>query len=177
MKLNLGAGGTRIDGFTSVDLDPELQPDIAGDFRTMTFADVDEIYASHVLEHFFYGEAEAILRQWCGWLRPAGLLWLAVPDFEQIARLCAAGEHSPHLLGLLYGAGAKPEWAHHSGWTEGYLVATLEATGFAVLGRFEPFGQNADGNGADWSGAWHRTRDGKDVRVSLNLKATKNGDS
>ena len=173
MKLNLGAGGTRIEGFTSVDVDPELRPDIAGDFRLMSFEGIEEIYASHLLEHFFYGEAEKILRQWCGWLKPGGTLWLAVPDFAQIANLYAAGEHSPHLLGLLYGASAKPEWAHHSGWTEPYLKATLDAAGFSVLGRFEPFAQNPEQNGADWSGAWHRTREGQDVRVSLNLQAVR----
>lgn len=173
MKLNLGAGGTRIDGFTSVDLDPELKPDLVGDFRQMMFEGVEEIYASHVLEHFFYGEAERILRLWSGWLKPRGVLWVAVPHVAEVMRLYAEGEHSPHLLGLLYGADTKPEWAHHSGWTEAHLRGALEEAGFAVLGSFETWVKNGASNGADWSGVWYRTRDGRVVQLSLNLKAVK----
>lgn len=173
MKLNLGAGGTRIAGFTSVDCDPALAPDLVGDFRHMTFADVEEIYASHILEHFFYGAAEQILRQWHGWLRPGGLLWIAVPDLEMLAWLSAAGDITPHLMGLLYGADAKPEWAHHSGWTRTHLRAALGAAGFEVLGTFSPFVKNADSTGSDWSGAWHRRPDGTAVPVSLNLRCRK----
>lgn len=171
MKLNLGAGGTRIDGFTSVDLDPELKPDIIGDFRAMSFADVDEIYASHVLEHFFSREAEQILSQWCGWLKPGGILWIAVPDLTEVSRLVAAGETEPHILGLLYGADERPEWAHRSGWTEQLLTLTLEAAGFRILGRFDCWVQNMAKDGADWSGAWHRAKSGQETTTSLNLKA------
>ena len=171
MKLNLGAGGTRIDGFASVDVDSQFEQDLVGDFRRMQFSGVEEIYASHILEHFFYGEAEQILRLWAGWLKPGGILWIAVPAFVEIVHLYAAGEISPHLLGLLYGADAKPEWAHHSGWTEAHLISVLEGAGFAVLGKFESFVKNAAQNGADWSGAWHRTAGGGIVQLSLNLKA------
>lgn len=173
MKLNIGAGGTTIPGFTSIDLDPALSPDLVGDFRAMAFSDVEEIYAAHVLEHFFYGEALDILRQWHTWLRPGGILWLAVPDFGLISRLYAEGEEAPHLFGLLYGAADKPEWAHHFGWTQRLLNRTLLEVGFEVLGSFESWVQNADQNGADWSGAWYQKREGTAVRVSLNVKCQK----
>lgn len=54
MKLNLGAGIHRKDGFISIDLSPEYNPDIVADLNNPLPFDndsIDEIYASHILEH------------------------------------------------------------------------------------------------------------------------------
>lgn len=55
MKLNLGSGYKRIDGYLNVDHDPLTKPDYLVDFEneTLPFQDstVDEIIAHHVLEH------------------------------------------------------------------------------------------------------------------------------
>lgn len=55
MKLNLGSGYKKIDGFLNVDHDPLVNPDFLVDFehQSLPFEDnsVDEIIAHHVLEH------------------------------------------------------------------------------------------------------------------------------
>lgn len=55
MKINLGSGYTRIDGYLNIDHDPLVKPDYITDFENdpLPFEDssVSEIIAHHVLEH------------------------------------------------------------------------------------------------------------------------------
>lgn len=55
MKLNLGSGSKRYDGFLNVDNDPSVKPDFLVDLETgiLPFEDnsVDEIKAYHIFEH------------------------------------------------------------------------------------------------------------------------------
>jgi FkbM family methyltransferase len=86
-RLNLGAGGTHLTGFTNVDrkLDTEVYP--------LPYPDdsIEEIVASHVLEHFSHRETSLVLQEWVRVLKPGGKVRLAVPDFEEVARLYLAG--------------------------------------------------------------------------------------
>ena len=66
----------------------------------------DLIYASHVLEYFDRQEAEKVLKDWFSKLKSGGLLRLAVPDFDAMARLYLAWKNKVDLdliLGPLYG--------------------------------------------------------------------------
>jgi SAM-dependent methyltransferase len=82
MRLNLGAGELELEGYEARDgangdvLFP--LPDADGS--------VDEIRASHVLEHFSHRQAADVLKDWVAKLAPGGRLRIAVPDFEKIAR-------------------------------------------------------------------------------------------
>lgn len=88
VKLNLGAGDTELEGFIPIDkkIGKEVYP--------LDYADgtVEEIYASHVLEHFSHnGQVAAVLKHWVDKLEPGGRIRIAVPDFEWIAREYGAG--------------------------------------------------------------------------------------
>lgn len=50
-------------------------------------ASLDAVYASHVLEHLDRDKAPALLEECRRVLRPGGVLRIAVPDFEVMARL------------------------------------------------------------------------------------------
>ena len=91
VKLNLGSGGTRIPGYTSVDFDEDLKPDVVSDVESLPFDDetVDEIFASHVLEHLPL-ESDA-LSEWKRVLIPGGLLTVAVPDVLKVYTLSKSG--------------------------------------------------------------------------------------
>jgi len=65
---------------------------------------VDLIYASHVLEYFDRVEAADVLKNWGAFLRPGGVLRLAVPDFAVIAQLYSEGRVTlDQVVGPLYG--------------------------------------------------------------------------
>lgn len=82
IKLNIGAGATVMPGFTSIDRKSGKEA------ARLDYSDgaVDEIYASHVLEHFGFGELAGVLGEWVRVLKPGGRIRLAVPDFDYIAR-------------------------------------------------------------------------------------------
>ena len=60
MRLNLGCGARKLDGWVNVDAQPLTKPDVVVDLaaRLWPWSDnsVDEVFASHVLEHIAPGE-------------------------------------------------------------------------------------------------------------------------
>ena len=57
MKLHIGCGGTRLEGFVNIDVNPACQVDVVMNLPTDSLAakfgenTVDEIFSSHALEH------------------------------------------------------------------------------------------------------------------------------
>lgn len=98
-KLNLGAGDTQIEGFEPRDVKRGdvlfPLPDADGS--------VDEIRASHVLEHFSHREVGAVLRDWARVLKPGGLMRIAVPDLQHIASGYIARRPGPWQAYLMGG--------------------------------------------------------------------------
>jgi len=107
LRLNLGAGTVRVKGFYSVDVNPELNPDFLCDLsQGLPFPDgsVDEIYASHVLEHFSYHRVSWVLTDWIRALKPGGKITIKCPDFEFICKGYSSGELGYlRAVQLLYG--------------------------------------------------------------------------
>ena len=85
MKLNLGSGECPLEGYENLDIKngQSIYP--------LDYLEVDEIRASHVLEHFSHAEISSILAEWVEALKPDGLLKIAVPDFEWIAQNYLSG--------------------------------------------------------------------------------------
>ena len=70
VRLNLGAGDVQLDGYTNIDIKRGQQAyplDVPDE-------SVDEIRASHLLEHFGHNETVPVLKQWASKLRPGGIL-------------------------------------------------------------------------------------------------------
>ncbi|MGE4538375.1 MAG: glycosyltransferase [Desulfovibrio sp.] len=87
--LNLGCGGTHHPAWTNIDFSPS-PPDVLGyDLgREIPFPDetFHAVYHSHLLEHLPKRTAPLFLAECFRVLRPGGVLRLAVPDLEGIAR-------------------------------------------------------------------------------------------
>lgn len=94
VKLNLGCGGERLEGFINIDMYPELpgtidssrngcKADIVADMTDLGLPDssVDEIFTAHTLEHFPRWIGERMLRDWHRMLKPGGTLHVETPDF------------------------------------------------------------------------------------------------
>jgi len=131
MKLNLGAGGHELAGFQSVDakdgqgIYPLAYPDDSA----------EEIYASHVLEHFSHQHAMAVLSEWVRVLKPGGRIRIAVPDFEQVAKRYLAGEEI-QVQGLVMGGQVDEHDYHRCIYDREALTELMEAAG---LERIEPW--------------------------------------
>ena len=169
-KLNIGSGKTKIPDFVSIDLIPEA--DIQNDFRLLNIPEssVEEIYFSHTLEHFTFKEAEDVLALFKKWLKPKGVLWLAVPDEEMIFRLLCDGYWSDYLIGLVYGNNRYETDIHKSGWCRDSLKKKLSEFDFKVIEEFEPFVSGEDGAEFDASSMWFEDRYKNIYRISINLK-------
>lgn len=88
IRLDLGAGDKSPDGYIAMGRKhgTEIFP--------LGYADdsVDEIRASHVLEHFGRGHVQDVLKDWVRALKPGGRIKLAVPDFARVAQGYLEGE-------------------------------------------------------------------------------------
>jgi predicted SAM-dependent methyltransferase len=135
MKLNIGSGKTRFPGFEPWDIKdgkpayPLALPDNS----------VEEIYASHVLEHFSFRETVAVLRDWCRALQPGGRLRVAVPDFDYILKSYASKEPKDAPIEMwLMGAQTDEHDQHRAIFTQAKLVQCLQAAGFERFGNWAP---------------------------------------
>lgn len=88
LRLNLGGTGVPLEGWTNLDRKEgkEAYPLDVPDNS------VEEILASHVLEHFSHREAGPVAKHWADKLAPGGRIRIAVPDFELIAKAYLADE-------------------------------------------------------------------------------------
>lgn len=136
-KVEIGSGKFPRRGYTHIDIEESAKPDILGDFRTMSFDNLDEVMALHVLEHFDRREGLEVLKQWHSWLRVGGRLIVETPDLERICqffttrpeRLWANREY---LNFALYGSQGE-EWAYHKdGWWKEKYEEVLPRIGFKI---------------------------------------------
>jgi predicted SAM-dependent methyltransferase len=88
--LNLGCGGRFHPDWENLDFSPIAPSVRAHDLRKgIPFPDesFDVVYHSHVLEHFPKGDAPVFLRECHRVLKQGGVIRVAVPDLERIARM------------------------------------------------------------------------------------------
>lgn len=128
MKLDLGAGARSPAGF-----EPRghahgsaIYPLPVGD------GTVEEIRASHVLEHFSHVEVPLVLADWFRALQPGGRIRIAVPDFASIAAAYGRGEALP-IAGYVMGGQADEHDFHKSLFDERRLKTAMATAGFVLL--------------------------------------------
>ena len=135
IKLNLGSGDKRVDGYINVDIE-NPNADIHWDVRKLPLNDnkVDEILAVHLFEHFKPEESIDILKEWYRLLKPYGKLILEMPDIEQLCKSFIDGDKSEryHMLNCIYGS-MMPEFPHRYGWYFEILQDHLKQVGFSNI--------------------------------------------
>lgn len=95
MKLNLGCGKKRIDGYINIDINPDVNPDLEHDIRKgLPYGDnsIDEVRAYDFLEHIPLGETIFVVEEIWRVLKPGGLLDHLTPSTDGRA----AFEHPDH---------------------------------------------------------------------------------
>jgi SAM-dependent methyltransferase len=102
IRLELGGGETSQlpGGFISIDAKKSQN---AGQLKEYGDGTVDEIYASHILEHFPHAVVPLVLKEWARVLKPGGRMRIAVPDFQRIIASYDMGRREPHMAYLMGG--------------------------------------------------------------------------
>jgi predicted SAM-dependent methyltransferase len=150
LRLNLGSGTTPIPGFVNVDaLEEAPGVDVIADIgERLPFDDgaAEQVYASHLLEHFATDRVPELLAEWRRVLRPGGVLLIAVPDLDAIASILISREgwftppNAP-WIGAIYG-GQKDEYDFHkTGFTGPWLAHLMREAGFGEIERVKRFAE------------------------------------
>jgi len=151
IKLDLGAEGISPPGFVPMGHDhgTEIYP-LAVDDES-----VDVIRASHVLEHFPFGIVPDIVKHWASKLKPGGVLKIAVPNFEFIARAYLDGKEVP-IEGYAMGGQTDTDDFHKALFDAQTLTDLFREAGLTDIGFWD---SDAD--------------DCSRLPVSLNMRAVK----
>lgn len=151
IKLDLGAEGVSPEGFIPMGHDhgTEIYP--------LALADesVDVIRASHVLEHFPSALVPDVVKHWASKLRPGGVLKIAVPNFEYIAKAYLDGQDLP-IEGYTMGGQTDADDFHKALFDAATVADLFRGAGLTDIG---PWDSDAD--------------DCSRLPVSLNLRAVK----
>lgn len=141
MRINLGSGQRKFDGWTNVDINPHWNPDVVADGASMPmFADnsAELIVSHHNLEHYGCGEASPMLRECLRILEPGGSMIVCVPDMRKLAGGWLAGRISTQIyMTNVYGAYMNSEADRHKwGFDEAALREFLLSCGFSHVKTF-----------------------------------------
>jgi hypothetical protein len=128
LKLDLGAGDVSPDGFVPLG-------NVNGTrIFPLPYADgtVDEIRASHILEHFPHRQVPEVLKDWARTLKPGGVLRIAVPNFRVIAERYLAGV-SQNTEGYVMGGQVDEADFHQAQFDDESLRHQLAAAGLMLI--------------------------------------------
>lgn len=93
MKLNLGCGNKRIEGFAGVDLHGDVAT-IRADLRSVEFAPemIEAAVTFHVIEHLTYDDGVSLVYRVFEWLQPGGTFAIETPDRAKCLDLIRRGK-------------------------------------------------------------------------------------
>jgi len=103
MKLEIGPGRHPQPGFTTVDVDPAVKPDLLVDAAGRIPVDdgsCEIVFASHILEHIPWYQSQDALREWVRVLKPGGRLEVWVPNGLKICKAFVAAEEAGDDSGM-----------------------------------------------------------------------------
>ena len=131
VKLDIGSQAARYQDYTTIDLySPEA--DVRADALTLPFPDdsVEEIWASHILEHLKPVKVQPALKEWLRVLKPGARARIMIPDLDDACR--AWLERRPAANSMIFG-GQEEGQAHYIGWGTLEFHQELLAAGYEVV--------------------------------------------
>lgn len=171
MKLHLGCCNRYLDGYVNIDIKGGTA-DIHADIRNLPYEDasIDEIYASHVLEHFGRHEFLDVLREWYRVLKPGAYIYIAVPDIESAFEYYKKTSNLHTLYGQFWGGQRDEHDYHKFGYTFTTLSTYLEQVGFIEPQRYDTFTYLPEGFD-DYSKSFLPHMNFQGHHLSLNIRA------
>jgi predicted SAM-dependent methyltransferase len=169
MKLHIG--GRRVkEGWKILNIQPVPGVDYIGNIGDLSqFPDrsIDEIYASHVLEHVHQAAVAPTLAGIYRVLKSKGKLMIAVPDMDVLCRMFLRTDLDMNahfeVMRMMFGGQIDPHDFHFFGWNFEFMRHFLDDAGFIGVERVESFGLFDDNSELRPLGE----------RISLNVVAVK----
>lgn len=178
IKINMGCGWRNF-GADWIHIDGGDYPHVVyNDITKLSFEDssVDLIYSSHVIEYFDRQQINQVLKEWNRVLKSNAILRLAVPDFENMAKLYIQNNIKlDKFLGPLYGKMPMGESTiyHKTVYDFVSLKNVLEANGFKEIQKYD-WRNTEHSNFDDHSQAYIPHMDKENgVLISLNVECRK----
>jgi ubiquinone/menaquinone biosynthesis C-methylase UbiE len=152
LKLNLGAGDTKLDGFISVDK-YDKAADVQADITELPYENnsVDEIVAYQVIEHVPYNLNQKMFEEFYRVLKEGGTCILETPDVDVICKFILRDGLTDQWRHNLVGEYHRPwdkdrydDWEHHAGsihrnpWNFALIQQYAKGAGFKVVARRDP---------------------------------------
>lgn len=170
-RLHIG-GQVRTEGWEVFNANDAPYVDHVGNARDLSRFESDsfqQIYASHVLEHFDYNnEIVAVLKEWHRVLAPGGSVYISVPDMDVLAELFLSKDRlSPQdryfVMRIMFGGHLDKYDYHLVGLNAEFLDSFLNEVGFINIRRADEFDLFEDASSMKFAG----------VPISLNVIADK----
>ena len=136
MRLNLGCGNDIMEDFINIDSFNNLKGiDIKADIKNLPFKDsqVDEVYISHVMEHFSFDDVQLIFKEINRVLMIGGDLEIYVPDFQTCIDDWNGSDNKWIALERVFGSQTHPGNFHFCGYTLETLKKIVEDFNFNVI--------------------------------------------
>lgn len=143
MKLDIGCGTFKREGYTGVDY--YVETDIQAPMWAIPLPDnsVDEIYSSHALEHVGKFDVVPTLMEWKRLIRPGGTIELHVPDLRWCCERWLAHQSTDWYMDILFGMQNAEGEYHKTGFTPDIMQRYAANSGLLLVkhGVVESHGQ------------------------------------
>lgn len=142
MKLNIGCGTSKLEGYINIDFDPQFKPDMVLDIREdLPFGDaeIDEIISTHLIEHIEYPLWHGVFKEFYRVLKPEGKLLLEYPEFGVITKYFLTNHQGRRDFwrAVIYGGQQVKGDYHVSPVVTSLLIQKLALWGFKELRRVD----------------------------------------
>lgn len=146
LKLHLGCGSNRLEGYTNIDWRKTVATDLVCDIRKLPYPDnsADIIETYHVIEHLPRHHFRKTLLNWLRVLTPGGTLIIECPDFDESVSRYVQGEDKQ--LDAIFGHQRFEGDYHLFGYNLKRLSSLLKNAGFVNILEGTP----RDYHAKDW---------------------------
>ena len=146
MKLHIG-GEEPKDGWKILNILKKPGVDYIGDINDLTQFEsntIDEIYASHVVEHVPQAKVLSMFNGIYRVLKPGGKFYISVPDLDILCHTfispIASPEQKFHVMRMIFGGQVDEYDYHYFGWNQLFLFDFLRQSKFSDAKRVESLG-------------------------------------
>jgi SAM-dependent methyltransferase len=145
LKLNIGCGPNKIEGYVNIDSVASVEPDLVHDVmkETLPYADstVNEILFFHCIEHVRKCYHEVMLKEFMRVLEPGGVIYISYPDFESCAKNWIINKNGMRKFweATIFGRQLHEGDYHVCAMSHEYLADVLMLCGFTnIISTLEP---------------------------------------